>query len=261
MTRVRQLLSQRGKPLLAVAVQHHNTAFAELAAAVGFDVLWIQMEHSYITFAQAADLCRVAQGMGMLAMIRIPNAERQNVLRAAECGPDIIDVPMVNSAATAAELVRHALYAPEGRRGHFGGSRATRYGLYDDVLAERRRVNERLCLMAQIETPEAVEQAEDICAVDGIDAIFIGRGDLSASMGHVGQLDHPEVNAAVEKVIGVALDHGKLVGVPAAPEEAQAWAERGAHLISCGSDVGFMKRAAQLAIQAARSRSSTAPEA
>src|SRR5665213_4055262 len=108
-----------GKPLLGAALYFYDPIFLEMAAHLGFKAIWIEMEHAAITFAEAADLCRMAAGSGMLSMIRIADTRRESVLKAAECGPDIIDIPMADSPEEVAELVRYAKFAPEGTRGYY----------------------------------------------------------------------------------------------------------------------------------------------
>ncbi len=250
--KLRERIEQRGRPVVAVALQYPVLGYVEVLGRLGFDVLWIEMEHGHISFAEAAHLCQAAHGADMLAMIRIPDALRQTVLRAAECGPDILDLPMVNYADTAREFVKHARFAPIGKRGYYGSSRAMLYGLYEDIAARREAVNEDLCLMVQIETAEAVENIGEICQVDGIDAIFIGRGDLSADLGIPGQIDHPDVEGLVDRVIEAARKAGKIVGVPSRPERAREWAARGADFVVCGGDASFFVKAARECIKTVR---------
>jgi 2-keto-3-deoxy-L-rhamnonate aldolase RhmA len=251
MNRLAETVRDEGSPLIGTSVSSFDPVFVEIVAALGFRVLWIEMEHATITFHQAEELCRIASGFGMLTLIRIPEVRRETVLKAAECGPDVICLAMVNSAEIAEEFVRHARYAPEGSRGWCTGSRAMRYGL-TGAAEQRRRVNDQLCLTAQIETPEAVERAAEICRVPGVDAVFIGLGDLSASMGFVGQADHPAVLEAVDRVIGVAKSHGKLLAVPAKAADAGMWASKGVDVLICGSNIHFLRVGAQSIMREAR---------
>jgi 2-keto-3-deoxy-L-rhamnonate aldolase RhmA len=123
MTRLRSLLNQQGSgPLLGASAYFNDPVFIEMCTYLGFKVMWIEMEHSHITFAEAVNLCRISQGCGLLTMIRIPNASRENVLKAAECGPDIINIPMANSAQELLELIKYARFAPIGERGYFSVS-------------------------------------------------------------------------------------------------------------------------------------------
>src|SRR5688572_4696466 len=97
MTMLDEAIEEHGAPLLGVSTYFYDPVFVEIVRYAGFHVVWIEMEHAPISFSEAADLCRIASGNGLLTMIRIPDTRRENILKAAECGPDIIDVPMVNS--------------------------------------------------------------------------------------------------------------------------------------------------------------------
>jgi 2-keto-3-deoxy-L-rhamnonate aldolase RhmA len=253
MTRLEELIrNTKAAPLLGVACYRPDAAFVEIAGRLGFHIVWIEMEHAHISFGEAADLCRAAAGVGLATMIRIPDARRENVLRAAECGPDIIDLPMANSPEILEEFVRHARYAPEGNRGFFGASRAVGYGLSGDIVAEQRRINESLCLMGQIETREAVEEAEALCAVKGVNAFLLGLGDLSSSLGVVGATGHPLVREAAEKVIGIVKGSGKIAVVAGAPADAATWAQKGADVLFCASDIMCLRTGAQSVLDQAR---------
>ncbi|MCX8053892.1 MAG: aldolase/citrate lyase family protein, partial [Armatimonadetes bacterium] len=182
---------------------------------------------------------------GLLTMIRIPDSRRENVLKAAECGPDIIDLPMSNTVETLEEFVRHARYAPEGRRGFYASSRAVRYSTTGNILDEQKRINRELCLMAQIETIEAVEQLDALCAVSGIDAIMIGPGDLAASLGAHGQIRDAKVVETIERIIDGAKSAGKRLAIAAGPADAARWAARGADLLYCTGDISAMRMGAK----------------
>jgi 2-keto-3-deoxy-L-rhamnonate aldolase RhmA len=250
MNRLQRALQEQGQgPLLGAGVYFHDPIFLEIAAGLGFRAVWFDMEHCHITFAEAGDLCRIAAGLGMLTMIRIPDPRRENVQRAAECGPDILDIPMANSPDLLHELIRHARFRPEGERGCFPTSRAVRYGLGDSV-AEQERVNRDLCLMAQIETSEAVERADELCAVPGIN-ILIGPADLSASLGVPYQTGHPRVMEAGKKIVSAVRKHGKLVAVASPAADFAFWIDQGVDLLYCASDVGCMRAGAQLALKQA----------
>ncbi|MCX6377545.1 MAG: aldolase/citrate lyase family protein [Armatimonadetes bacterium] len=252
MNRLAETVRGEGSPLIGTSVSSFDPVFVEIAAAVGFRVLWIEMEHSAITLREAEDLCRLASAFGMLTLIRIPDSRRETVLKTAECGPDIICLAMVNSPETAEELVRHARYAPEGSRGWSTGSRAMRYGLPSDPAEQQRLVNSSLCLMAQIETPEAVARADEIARVPGIDAVFIGLGDLSSSMGLAGRAGDPAVVEAASGVIQIARGNGRLVAVPAKASDSGMWAGKGVDVLICGSIIHCLRTGAQSIMKEAR---------
>lgn len=239
-----------GRPLLGAALYFYDPVFLEIAAYAGFKVIWIEMEHIGITFAEAANLCRMAAGTGMLTMIRIPDTRRESVLKAAECGPDIIDVPMVERPEQLEELLEYSRFAPEGGRGHFSVSRALRYGLVQNVQAEQQRLNQDLSLLAQVETKTAVSRIEELAMVPGVD-IFIGPSDLSASLGVPGQTSHPDVLAAGRRIIDAARRNGKKVATNCNAADYAHWIRMGVDLLFCTNDIVSLRLGAQSAMQAA----------
>jgi 2-keto-3-deoxy-L-rhamnonate aldolase RhmA len=254
MNRLEQALAkQGGGPILGAAAYTYNPTFLEIASLMGYKAAWIEMEHTFLTFAQAADLCRIASGFGMLTMIRIPNPSRTTVLQACECGPDILDLPMANTPEMVAEFVENARFPPDGVRGFFGVSRSVKYGLDGLVCDEQKKLNHELCLMAQVETKEAVDRVDELCRVPGLDAIFIGPADLSASLGVPGQTGHEAVYEAAAHVISAAKAHGKLTAAGIAPQDLPFWTGQHIDLLYCINDIAAMKVGAQQALQAARS--------
>jgi 4-hydroxy-2-oxoheptanedioate aldolase len=251
-TRLQRLRQEvKPGPVLGAAAYFNDPIFIEMCSYLGFSVMWIEMEHSHITFAEAANLCRISQGCGLLTMIRIPNASRENVLKAAECAPDIINVPMANSSRELQELTKYARFAPKGERGFFSVSRAVKYGAVPNVPAEQQKLNDELCLMAQIETALAVARLEEICGVPDVD-IFIGPSDLAASLGVPGQTCHPLVQESGELVVGAAKRHGKLVAVGSMPADFKFWVKAGVDVLFCTNDTSCLRIGAQVVLQQAR---------
>lgn len=242
--------AQTQGPILGAAAYFYDPIFIEVAAKIGYRAAWIEMEHGFITFAEAADLCRIASGLGMVTMIRIPDSRRESVLKAAECGPDIIDLPMANSARDLEELIRYARFRPLGERGFFSVSRALDYGIDVNVSDAQQQLNDDLCLMAQIETVEALDNAREICAVPGVD-IFIGPADLAASLDVPGQTGHSKVYEAASKAIGIAKEHDKLVAVGSAPEDFGFYVSQGVDLLFCTNDIAALKIGAQAVMKQA----------
>ena len=254
MNRLENAIATRGrKPLLGASVYFYDPIFVEIAAHLGFDVIWIEMEHAFITFAEAADLCRIAAGQNLLTMIRVPSAQRDIILKAAECGPDIIDLPMVNTPQQVRELLDNARFPPAGKRGFFSVSRSLKYGLVGSVSAEQQKLNQELSLMVQVETTEAVDQIEEFCGIDGID-IFIGPADLSASLGVPGQTTHPKVVEAVRHVVSVAKSQGKRVATSVNHPDADLWIELGIDLLFCANDIVALRTGAMTALKETENR-------
>ena len=252
MNRLKQALETHPAPILGAAAYIYNPEFLEMAAHMGYKAAWIEMEHTFLTYAQAADLCRIATGLGMLTMLRVPDAQRATVLKAAECGPDILDLPMANSPEIAAEFVRQARFPPEGARGFFGVSRAVKFGAAGPVAAEQRKLNSELCLMIQIETADAVDRADELCQVPGVDAIFIGPSDLSASLGIPGQTGHPRLFEAAARALAAARRHGKQTAAGVAPQDVSFWVQQRIDLLFCINDLAAMRIGAAHALEAAR---------
>lgn len=251
MNRLHQAIARnQGKPLLGAALYFYDPVFLEISAHLGFQVIWIEMEHAAISFAEAADLCRMAAGTGMLTMIRIPDCRRESVLKAAECGPDIIDIPMADSPEQVADLVRYARFAPQGNRGFFSVSRALRYGLVPSVPDEQQKLNSELSLLAQIETDTALQRVEELVSIPEVD-IFIGPADLAASLGLPGQTGHPRLLEAFARIVRTARAHNKKVITACAPSDFVSWVRLGVDLLFCTNDIASLKVGAQTAMTAA----------
>lgn len=244
MNRLKQAVKDNGgKTLLGAAVYFYDPVFLEICAQLGYQAIWIEMEHGHIPFAQAADLCRMAAGSGMLTMIRIPDVQRANVLKGAECGPDILDVPMIEQPEQMHQLRNFARFAPEGSRGIFSVSRAINYGIPGEVVAKQQRLNGDLCLMAQIETEAALSRLDELASVPDVD-LFIGPADLAASLGVPSKTSHPTVQSAARDIVQTARMHGKCVATACAPEEYDFWLGLDIDLLFCTNDIACLKKAA-----------------
>lgn len=244
MNRLRQAVHDNGgKTLLGAAVYFYDPTFLEICAYLGYQAIWIEMEHGHITFAEAADLCRMAAGSGMLTMIRIADVSRENVLKAAECGPDILDVPMIERPEQMCDLRKYARFAPEGSRGIFSVSRAVRYGILGGMVDKQKNLNMDLCLMAQIESGDALRRLDELAAFPDVD-LFIGPADLSASLGVPNQTGHPAVQAASADIVKAARAHDKCVATACSPADYQFWLDQGVDLLFCTNDIACLKKAA-----------------
>jgi len=256
MNRLRQAVrDNNGKTLLGAALYFYDPLFLEICAHLGYQVVWIEMEHGHITFAEAADLCRMAAGSGMLTMIRISDSRRENVLKAAECGPDILDVPMIESPEQMNELRKYARFAPEGNRGFFSVSRAVNYGIPTrenaNIVAAQHAVNQNLCLMAQIESADAMHRLNELAAVPDVD-LFVGPADLAVSLGFPGQTSHPTVRAAATQIVQVARAHNKCIAAACGQPDMQFWLDLDIDLLFCTNDIACLKKAAGDALTEAR---------
>ncbi len=216
-----------------------------LAAGIGYDVVLLDHEHSHADFANAIACVDAASGSKAEIWARVPGNDKIYLKRILDSGVDGVMCPMINTAEDAAELVRNCRYPPHGVRGVAPTiTRHTGYGLRrEEYMA---RVDRDLAIMPQIETAEAVDNVESIVAVPGIDIVFVGPLDLSASLGHFGQTDHPRVVAAIERIEKVVKDAGKILASLAVPgRDASVLLNRGYDLIFGGVDIAILRSGMQ----------------
>lgn len=206
---------------------------AEIMAAAGFDWVLIDMEHSSLSLADVHGLL-AAGGEKMLKIVRVPGNDEVWIKRVLDLGCDGILVPMVNSGEEAAAAISAALYPPDGKRS-VGVTRAHGYGPgFREYVST---ANRKLVLMIQVEHIEAVRNIDEIISVAGVSAIFIGPYDLSASMGLVGQVTHPEVVSAIEKVKTKCREAGIPYGIfSMTPEGLKNHIADGCRYALCGVD-------------------------
>ncbi|WP_445678485.1 HpcH/HpaI aldolase family protein [Radicibacter daui] len=218
---------------------------AEVLARSGLDWVCVDMEHAPISLSEAADLIRVAGNCGCPALVRLPDHGTTLVKQVLDAGAAGVIVPDIRTAEQAARIGESARYpsATGGTRG-VGLARAQGYGR--DFFEYANGWNEAAIVIAQIEHVDGVANVEAILAQGAVDAVFIGPYDLSASMGLAGQLDHPDMVAAVERVITAAAKAGKPAGghaVPVDPARAVAMINRGMRLLAYASDVFMIRQA------------------
>ena len=223
---------------------------AEICALAGFDWLVIDGEHSPNDLNRIlAQLKTLAAYPGSHAVARVPVGDTALIKQYLDLGAQNILVPMVDTPEQAAQLVRAMRYPQDdglgGVRG-MAGARASRWGHYTDYF---KRANEEVCLLVQVESLEALKNPDAIAATPGVDGVFIGPADLSASMGHVGNAAHPEVQAAIEDAIARILKAGKAPGILTPDESlAQHYLSLGAVFVAVGLDTQIlMKQTSALA--------------
>jgi 2-keto-3-deoxy-L-rhamnonate aldolase RhmA len=232
-----------GRILRGVSIYSGSTRLAELAARIGFETVWIEMEHGPTDFALAEHICMACEASGGIATVRVSDGQRCHVLRALEVGAQIVVVPMVNSADQARQVVEYGKFPPLGARGYNMRSRGVNYGLGDKkaIFAD---ANRRTHLFAQIETLEAVKNLDVICAVEGLSGIFIGPGDLSSSAGITGELNSQRMIELVRDCVQRARAAGKHAGILVPPGPMlQAAIEAGCDLVFYGGDVSDLSAA------------------
>ena len=233
----------RGEPSIGAEAGLGSTLSAEMLSRIGFDYVVVDMQHGAWTEESVMHAFRaIALGTAM-PMARVRRNDFGLIGRVLDIGAMGVIVPLVNSVEDAANAVHATRYPPLG--GRSGGNFGT--GFLGDDYPER--ANEEIFLAVQIESAPAVERAEDIMAVEGVDACWIGPHDLSASMGTAPGTD--EHTAAIRSVIAACRKTGKIPGISLGDHElARFWIDEGCQFVTCGDDGGWMTTGAQAALDA-----------
>ena len=227
-----------GRTVFGAWLMSGTPATAEALGVSGFDFLVVDMEHTPLETHHMIDTLRAIAGTPASAVVRMPWNDMVMVKRALDGGAQSILLPFVQDAIEAQRAVASTRYPPGGVRGVAGTHRGNRWGTVPDYF---NKAADELCVMVQIETMPALAKLSEIAAVPGVDAIFIGPSDLSASMGHLGNIGHADVQATLRDAARQCKALGKPVGIIGAnPDLVAKYVEYGYNWIAIGSDMGFM---------------------
>lgn len=231
-----------GTPQIGLWCSLGEAYAAEVVAGAGFDWLLLDGEHGPSEVESLLAQLQATAAYPTSAVVRPASNDTVRIKRCLDIGAQTLLVPYVESAEEARRAVAAVRYPPDGIRGVAGLTRASRFGRVPDYL---RRASEELCLLVQVETARALAEIEAIAAVDGVDGVFVGPSDLSASLGHIGELSHPDVLAAVEDALGRVVAAGVPAGILTGDEaEAERCLELGASFVAVGIDVALLARGA-----------------
>ena len=231
----------KGELLVGTMVTLNCPEVAEVLAGVGFDWLFLDAEHG--TF-EARDMQAMLQAAGAdtPCLVRVSSSEEVPIKKALDVGAAGVIVPQVNSPEQAEAIMRFAKYAPQGAR-CVGIGRAHGYGLRFQEYVDS--ANQEVAVIIQAEHVDAVDQIEAIVEVPGIDAVLVGPYDLSASLGRIGQVDHPDVTGAIDRVTQACHDAGVRLGIFGVSGEAvRPYVDMGYTLITVGVDTMMLGGAA-----------------
>ncbi len=235
-----------GAPLLGTFIKTPHPHVVEVLAGTGLDCLCLDAEHAPFDRRDLDAGIMAARARGMPVLVRPASSAAHEVLNALDCGADGVLVPHVRSAAEAEAVATSVHYGPGGglaRRGYAGSSRAAGYGTkpIPDHLAASAATS---VVIAQIEDLEALDEIDAIAAVPGIDALFIGRIDLTIALGCTSP-DDPNVIAAVERILAACRAANRACGMfTPRPADVPHWQAKGASLFLLGSDHGFLREGA-----------------
>ncbi len=246
-----------GMPPLGTWIMSASPIIAEAMGHAGYDWILVDMEHSPIDLAQTTAIMQALSGTPAEVVVRVPWNDPVTVKRVMDAGARSIMFPFIQSVEEARAAVAATRYPPQGTRGVAAMHRASRFGTVPDYLA---RANDQVAVVLQLETPEAVALLPEIASLDGVDAIFIGPGDLSGGMGLLGQIKHADVQAALRDGAQAARKAGIACGIVGAdPATVRSYVEMGFSYVAIASDLGLVMGAAKATIRDIRGQA--APEA
>ena len=238
---------QNNQPQIGLWLGLADPYCAEILAGTGFDWLLIDGEHAPNDVRSTLSQLQAVAPYPAHAVVRIPvgagHIGTTLVKQYLDIGAQTLLVPMVDTAEEALAIVRASRYPPQGIRGMGSAlARASRWQTYPDYVHE---ANDQVCVLVQVETATSMRNIDAIAATEGVDGVFIGPADLSASMGYPGNAAHPDVQAAIEVGIGRILRAGKAPGILATTEaSARKWLDAGALFVAVGVDTMLLKTAA-----------------
>lgn len=227
-----------GEVCLGATITSPSTVTVELFSRLGFDWLWLEMEHTTMAYGDVLTMLQAMNGSECSGIVRVPWNDKTMLKRVLDAGPEGVIIPLVTSAEEAEYAVRAVKYPPWGERGA-GLSRAQCYGLHMGEYMQS--ANDDVTTILMIEHIKAVENIESILAVKGIDSVMIGALDLSGTMGMLGQTSDPKVEAEVQKVLTACKKAGMPCGIIAiGPEAANQRIAEGFTNVVVGIDILYL---------------------
>ncbi len=212
---------------------------SEVLGQCGFDWMVLDMEHSPNELPDILSQLQSMKDSPTMPVVRPPWNDMVTFKRLLDIGAQTLIVPYIQNEQEARHAVSYTRYPPHGVRGYAGTPRASGYGRIPDYA---KRCADELCLLLQVETVEGLRHLEAIANVDGVDGIFIGPGDLSADMGHLGNPKHPQVVAAIEEAMRRIRACGKAPGVLTFDDAlARQFIQAGGQFVAVGSDQGLLR--------------------
>ncbi len=231
---------KNGEALFGPFVNLCYPAVLEVAGLAGFDFAIIDTEHGEISSERAVDLVRAARLAGISPIVRVYGNQPELIAKALDIGAEGVQIPQISTKAEAEAAVKAAKYSPQGARGCNVYVRAAQYS-HTNKSAYFDDANRNTTVIIQVEGKEGVDHIAEILTVKGMDVLFIGPYDLSASLGIPGQVDHPLLMAEVQKTMELARQAGVAIGFFVDDvTSAVKWKKRGVQYISFASDVGLL---------------------
>lgn len=223
-----------GKAVFGIMANDYSPPILEVLGYSGFDWVLLDNEHGTITPDNLPHAVRACEASGLTPIVRPIGNRMELITPMMDQGAYGVQAPHVNTPEEAREVVEAVKYPPLGKRGFFGANRNNRFGMglpAGDYLAH---ANAQTLVVVMAEEVEGIRNAGKIAAVEGVDVVFVGAGDLSVSMGYPGQMTHPSVVAAVEGAVKEVLSAGKFAGCSCPDDQVPFWLERGVRFFHSG---------------------------
>ncbi len=229
-----------GEAVFGLFINSGSTIACEIAGLSGFDFVMIDSEHGPTDPLRNRDLITAAEYRDTVPLIRVPNGAYDTILRTLDVGAHGVMVPQINTPEQAQAVAEAALYTPQGSRG-VATTRAGDYGFFQPVSEYFCQANERNLVVVQCENVKAVPYLDEICQVPGIDVVFVGPYDLSASMNAPGKVDYESIRPVADLVMKKTAENGKFAGIfTKDPEEARMYEDMGFRFIIVSTDISCL---------------------
>lgn len=237
----------RGEVVASMTVRLvRGIEIARIAKTAGFDTLYVDMEHSSFSLDLTGQICMSAMEIGIAPFVRVPANTPDYISRVLDGGALGVIAPHIRSADEAGAVVRAAKFPPCGERGVSAGLPHLHFRSFPPAEAYAA-LNHATMVIVQFETADAIDRADEILAVEGVDMALIGANDLMADLGIPGDYEHAKVRDAYARAIAAAQRHGKHIGVgglSTRPKLAAEFVTMGARYVSTGTDLAFLLGAA-----------------
>jgi 2-keto-3-deoxy-L-rhamnonate aldolase RhmA len=235
---------REGRPTAGAWLNLCSPISAEIMSRAGFDWLLVDMEHGHGDYQTLLAQLQAIEGSPVIPVVRVEWNDPAVIKRVLDIGAYGVMIPWIAGRPDAEAAVRASKYPPAGLRGIAGGHRAGGYGRH--AAEYWKRANDEILVVIQVETTTAVAAIDEIVKVPGIDVLFIGPGDLSTALGHMGDMGHPDVQAAMEKVETAAKAHGIALGnITRSWDQARELYKRGYQFLTLGADTALVVQGAK----------------
>ncbi|MSQ52110.1 MAG: 2-dehydro-3-deoxyglucarate aldolase [Betaproteobacteria bacterium] len=229
-----------GKPQIGLWSSLSNSYCVEVIAGAGYDWILIDTEHSPADLENVLGQLQAAAPYSTEAVVRVPWNDMVTIKRTLDIGARSLLIPYIQTEEEARNAVAYTRYPPQGVRGVAGTTRASRFGR---IKGYSRSAHQELCVLLQVETELGLTNLEAIAKVEGVDGVFIGPGDLHASLGYVGETNNPKIVPIIDEALRRIRKCGKAPGILTGVEaDARHWLEVGGLFVAVGTDVGILAR-------------------